>query len=384
MRKAIEPGDLRGIGKATTPDGPALVDHTPDLSAHPPSIDKAVQEYRRFVLDSPRVYRKKSMGGGITQKVVYHVKKQSQMSLFGADETTGGGRFMVKPYHEKLIKRIQGWQRYPIQGWAEMTNQALYHAAGIGHLHQQVHVSEHDMPNQPKEPALVIHLGDPSFRVAHLARPIGDKEKAQFKAMHPGRPEWGGFLPENFDDVRKIAVMDMLSNNLDRHGGNLMLSMDGRVLAVDHSRSFQYANIRKDTGRKWVQNLGPEPTDDLHNYIYGYRDRGAALGKYLDEPGLHPNRGTWDDKLEALQSWQPVFEEWWPRHRNAMVEAMKQRLNSIKDPAVKEHIHLNFMARVKWMDERARFGLDNFGVGSWASDGIPWQPPGRTNLRNDQ
>jgi hypothetical protein len=75
---------------------------------------------------------------GITRKLVY---AQTAAPLLEEDAT----HYMVKPYHERVSRRLKGWMHYPIQGWAEMANQGLYHAAGIGHLHQKVHVDEHDM-----------------------------------------------------------------------------------------------------------------------------------------------------------------------------------------------------------------------------------------------
>src|SRR4029077_17193051 len=95
---------------------------------------------------------------------------------------------------------------------SEMTSQSLYHAAGIGHLHQKVHVDEHDMgPGYEKEPALVVHMDPKMHPQAEMGKLHGDPH-----SVDPND------YTEGHKDARKIAMMDFLSGGLDRHGGNLM------------------------------------------------------------------------------------------------------------------------------------------------------------------
>ncbi|NDD55180.1 hypothetical protein EBZ39_15175, partial [bacterium] len=215
IEKAIDPKEFKSIVRASTPEGKNHVDHTLHLNEHPEEHRDWVSGYRNEILGSPKSYKKlKKAQDGITKKVIL-----TQNTPAGDTE-----KFMVKPYHERVIKRTQGWQKFPIQGWAEMTNQALYHAGDIGHLHQKVHVSEHNM---------VVHL-EKGFQ------PVQNK-RAELESLQLSRH----FSHKTQQDALKIGLMDFLTNNLDRHGGNLMVSDNNEDLkAIDHSRSFQYINNR--------------------------------------------------------------------------------------------------------------------------------------------
>lgn len=139
LAKAVRPEDFTRIGKKTLHEaGPFNVDHKPELMAHPQEAAGATEWYRAHVLGGDKVAKPlkgtRKAAEGITAKLRYAGPP-------GSDTT-----FMVKPYHENIEKKVK-WQHMPIQGWAEMTNQALFHAAGIGDLHQHVHVDEHPTPN---------------------------------------------------------------------------------------------------------------------------------------------------------------------------------------------------------------------------------------------
>jgi hypothetical protein len=124
------------------------------MASHVPGLDHFIRQYRQNVLETRPTHGRCAPPGlhGITRKLVY---AQTAAPLLNEDAT----HYMVKPYHERVSRRLRGWMHYPIQGWSEMANQGLYHAAGIGHLHQRVHVDEHDMgAGHDKEPALVVHM----------------------------------------------------------------------------------------------------------------------------------------------------------------------------------------------------------------------------------
>jgi hypothetical protein len=246
---------------------------------------------------------------------------------------------MIKPYHEKVIARVRQWMQHPHQGWAEMTNQALFNAAGIGHLHQKVHVDEHNMgAGHEKEPALVVHL-QPGYK----------------DVASGGRQSFGG--EENRAALRKIALMDFLGNNLDRHAGNLMIhSESGAPLAVDHSRNFQY-KAERDKRRAWS-------TDTFLPYL-----QKSSIGGTDPEPSPR----SWEEKQAFMERYAPAFE-WWGEQSPKVRETFNQRLNQIQDPHVREHLKRNFEARADWLDERARFGLENYGA-NWAEDTIPIYKP---------
>lgn len=138
---------------------------------------------------------------GISPKAVY------KLPVDGHHEHQ---RFMVKPYHDADNE---------LAGWSEATSQQLYHAAGIGHVHQKSFVARHGHGDL-EAPVTAIHLED--------ARPLD-----QIPSSH--------FAPTAEDDARKIALMDFLTSNKDRHEHNLMVRPDGSLLAIDHGKAFTYA-----------------------------------------------------------------------------------------------------------------------------------------------
>ena len=62
-----------------------------------------------------------------------------------------------------------------------------------------------------------------------------------------GRVLWGTlerkpeeFVEKNDDRLLKMAALDFIIANLDRHEGNMLVSRSGRVYAIDHAFSFEY------------------------------------------------------------------------------------------------------------------------------------------------
>jgi GNAT superfamily N-acetyltransferase len=398
LSKAQDPKGFHEILKLSTPLGDKYVDHKPDLSAHPPSIHSEVHAYRNDIQASPGNFKSKRVRGegvGISQKNIF--------------THPTGTKFMVKPYHERVIKRVKNWQQFPIQGWAEMTNQSLYHSADIGHLHQKVHVSEHNMQrndstdatssrslatrqNQRRggtnEPALVIHMEPNLWSLSDVLRGKFDlNSEPVHKDIHVDdlfnmpeykdpNLEWRGdwrttptgpaqyykafrkqTVTPKKEDLQKIAVMDFLSNNLDRHYGNLMFREDGTPLAIDHSRSFQYANTHETKGfpRHHVASL---PMDKKVDSISHYIEKAPAMYQVLY--GKNPST-----------EWENTINNWWPTVSKKVVQTMQARLQQIKDPNVRKHIENNFMARVKHLDEMASLDVNNFGQFDWHETPVP-------------
>jgi 8-oxo-dGTP pyrophosphatase MutT (NUDIX family) len=339
LAKAVRPEHFSSIVKALDPEAHKLVDHKPDLAAHPPAHGAEVEAYHGQVLTSSRPIGARTsgsagLGEGITRKKVFTAQ------VAGSKDPV---KFMVKPYHERVIQRCKKWMQFPIQGWAEMTNQALYHAAGIGHLHQKVHVAEHDMgPGHEHEPALVVH--------------IAPNHKA---VCDGGGNSFGG--EKNREDVRKIALMDFLANNSDRHSGNLMVNQEtGAPLAIDQSRNFQYVKPRNDSGLA------------LDGDQFGSYHREASITNL--EPFLDNGAGSFHDRqMDLLERYAPTIQ-WWGEVGDKVRKAFHDRLDQIKDPEVRDHLKRNFDARADWLDERAHFGLGNYGT-DWYHDAVPMYRP---------
>ncbi len=342
--KAVESGDFKGIARATDPSGGATVDHVPHLEPHH-SVTKEANDYKENVLNSPTRNKKLSSKNlqGITRKVIYSTKSPS------GEES----RYMVKPYNERVIRRVKDWMQHPIQGWAEITNHGLFHAAGIGHLHQKVFTAEHNMgAGKEKEPALVIPLAAGHREVADVENlnNVGDDVKS---------------------DARKISLLDFLGNNVDRHSGNLLISPEiNKLLACDHSRNFQYKAASKPFHR-WDKNKqeevrtpGDMEEDNLGNYA-----RGGAIQGILKPP----SHGTKEhDKANKYrEDWAQTIQEWWPTVSQSLRKEMDRHLESIRNPTLKEHIHRNFHARADLLDEMANMGVDNYGFDDWDDTPVP-------------
>jgi hypothetical protein len=208
--------------------------------------------------------------------------------------------FLLKPYHED---HRQYGTRHPKLGWSEMTNQALYHAAGIGRLHQKVSVVFARGSAGPV-PMLAVHL-DPeadheqSFRVSATAR----------------------------EDLRRIAVMDFLSQNTDRHPGNLMMAR-GRPLAIDNAMSYDYG-----TGRHWR----------TYTSLYDQYQNSALAGEDQE-------RGPGDVKRTMA---------WWSKAAPEVKRVFEARLGMIRDPREREHVRRGFNARYDHLLRAASWGRED-------------------------
>jgi ADP-ribose pyrophosphatase YjhB (NUDIX family) len=356
LEKAINPEHLSNLTRDADEGGSKLVDHKPDLNAHPPSNGHEVEAYRKQVLKSPKVVAKTgkhglSFANTVSKKAVF------QAQVPGYDKPS---KFMLKPYHEKIIRGVRSYQRHPHQGWSEMTHQALFHAGGIGHLHQHVHVDEHNAgPGHEKEPMTVTHIAPDHTSVNDYGGTHYDKAP--------------GYSDQNHEDVRKIALMSFLSGASDQHAHNLMVNDKiGAPLAIDNARNFQYVTPHR---------MGDQRDERFSNYV-----RPTALGQL--DPLLHSfpvssEGGSWSQRsndavqkarLNAIDRYRPTFE-WWGQNAPKIKQTFSDRLKQIKDPAVKEHLQRNFDARAAWLDDRAKHGLENFGQ-DWYDDPVDLYKPG--------
>lgn len=382
LGKATKPEHFSGIIRASDGAGSSLVDHKPHLESHPAQDTHLVQAYREHILGSPKTAKKltANKNEGITRKHLYQVPETVQ--------SVGGQKFMVKPYHERVIKRIAAWGKNPHQGWAEMANQSLYHAAGIGDLHQKVHVSEHDMgPGHEKEPALVVAM-------EHNHRPICDM----------GHFSQGQMTVPMKDQAKKIAMMDFLTNNLDRHGGNLMMRFSDtgqpkkptveqngftwpttpgetekkadKLLAIDHSRSFQYQTSKalQRAPQHERNKSNSEPLEDnFGDYVKDSSINEADPLFRMGQDAYGRIYGGHDEQMRSNANYAPTFD-WWGDQSENVRKAMGTQLQQIKDPEVRAHIKRNFDGRADWLDERANMGLENYGH-DWYKQGVPMYRP---------
>lgn len=224
--------------------------------------------------------------------------------------------FLVKPYLEA---------ESPLSGWNESTSQELYHAAEIPHLHQKSFVSSYRNGGHHVIPATVIHIED--------ATPIHKIPKQEILAKNPKAEE----------DARKIALMDFLTGNGDRHSNNLMIKPDGQLLAIDHGLSFSYAGGGWDTTE---ENYTPSKKRSTH--LGKYTRRATSLLTSTALPG--EPYGLEGNSLD----YHKVIKHWWPSVSPDIKRTFQKRLELIQNPALKRHLESAFNARHKWLDEEAQ------------------------------
>jgi hypothetical protein len=223
-------------------------------------------------------------------------------------------------------------------------------------------------PGHEKEPALVVHM-DPNMHMqANMGQLHGNPH-----SVDPAE------YTEGHKDARKIAMLDMLAGNFDRHGGNLLQNnpnpddntMAGdKLLAIDHSRNFQYMSPNKK-----LMNVAPTKRPANANDNFGDYHLGSAIDRA--SPFFPPSRGRdindhydhYDRQMGAMEAYKPIFD-WWGGQSQNVRNAMDERLKQIKDPTIKAHIKRNFDARADWLDERSKMGIENYGT-DWYKDPIP-------------
>lgn len=327
LTKSISPDDFKGFVRGIDPSARSAVDENFHLEdkIHPGPRSKYEADVLGGVAVSRRAPGRKD---GISKKLVYKLNPISGQAPQNV---------LVKPYHEKIDRRCRFWMHHPVQGWAEMANQSLYHAAKIGHLHQTVHVSKHNMGSgMEQEPALVVHMTPHSEFVENMGPRDYDP------AMH--------------NDLAKIAAMDFLTHNMDRHPHNLLFTPRGvtnqdgsprmsRLLAIDHGRSFQYKSsvkgipTRDQLGRLIPPEHRPDPkVDNLRRYLGAWGIR--AVDRY-----------NFSTPIDSPNGFIEPLKEWWPDVRDDVVKAMQNQLAAVKDPDIRNHIEANFLARANFLDK---------------------------------
>jgi len=277
LEKAVQPKDINRLKTKTNTSAPDLVDHAPFEASDPAS------ENYKAMLNDPKQFKGEGIRqfGGISAKMVHKV----------GDET-----YMSKPYHKKIESATRSWCKHPVLGWASMATKHMFHAAGMGdnvedvsvHTHQGVPMTVHkfDKGAKPLPPARRDELRDPGAQV----------------------------------QGHKIAILDYLSNNLDRHHGNILYNPEeNKLLAIDHERSFQYEK-------------------PISNFTYPFGGNEIPRS-YLTGRALREFKTTFGDEHSE------EIGEWWGDHKDAIKDSFYKNLEHIKDPYVKNHMKTNFDSR---------------------------------------
>lgn len=382
LGKATNPDDFRGILRGVDPKGREYVDEQADYKGHPEALNPVVEEYKTHVLDSPKTVRREpGRKHGISKKLIYPVKGYQGKDFNGNQPILPGlgipepfnRRYMVKPYHEKINAAggdFSSWMHFPVQGWAEMTNQALYHAGGIGHLHQKVHVAPHRIPPVTSrellkyEPGVVVQM-DPDVT------PLENHGKT-FTRFTRKLVFTSPFSQEAHMQANQIGLMDFLSNNLDRHRFNLMADpTHTHLLAIDHGRNFQYLNGHIG---KWQRHPRSRETwmDSPQSYMLS---NGSPIGMINAET----SQGEDDLRVRFArhhENMRPVIK-WWDENSDAIKAAMNKRLQLIKNKFARKYIADNFAKRAAFLDNIAHHYDDNddFKEGGWLQSKVSQNLP---------
>jgi Phosphatidylinositol 3- and 4-kinase. len=256
-----------------------------------------------------------------TDSDLHQVGMGSPKVLYRLPYEGGFHKAIVKPYME---------EENPISGWSESTSQELYQAAEIPHLHQKSFVGSYNNGDQ-HIPATVIHIED--------SKPIHKVPQKEILEKNPKASE----------DARKIAVMDFLTSNPDRHSNNLMVRPNGQLMAIDHGLSFSYA------GAGGLPGADANSPDFSESYIPSKKS-GSHLGRYsrkapsLLNGGLEPNDLDYHHTIKA----------WWPLVSPDIKRTFQKRLELIQNPAIRRHLEAGFNARHQWLDNAAKIEPEQF------------------------
>ncbi|WP_174526231.1 hypothetical protein [Micromonospora maritima] len=127
---------------------------------------------------------------------------------------------------------------------------------------------------------------------------------------HPGRPVTDYSLPER----ERMAVLDYISGNTDRHMGNYLTGPDGRLVAIDHGYSFPESNaepLRSDfVAQQRNQPLSPDTMARLQS------TDPAVLADRLRATGLNENAVSGAmDRFNEIRSRGMITGEAWGAFR---------------------------------------------------------------------
>ncbi len=333
LSKAVQEKDMNRIKRAHNKDADLTVDHKPHLEQFPAPV-----EYDRMLKDPAKFksVSKDSVTSGISAKMVHNATGYSDGD--GWVSYAKHKTLMSKPYHKKIESKTRSWVKHPILGWASMATKALFNAGKIGHLAEDVSVHEHDgVP-------MTVHSFAPDYQdVATYATGLDLRKEL-------------GKRPVDSLQLHQIGVMDFLTNNLDRHGNNLMIAdhTDERgyhpVLAIDHERNFQYNK------NHW--NASGSRSSPLHFLSH------QALGRMTEAnhfDGYHE------------------LKDWWHENGQPIKDEFLNQVQHIKDENIRKHVTDNFLDRHRAMTEWTKDGTgdawEKKSIGRAESYLQKFQPP---------
>jgi uncharacterized repeat protein (TIGR03843 family) len=125
------------------------------------------------------------------------------------------------------------------------------------------------------------------------------------------------FFKEDHPELRKIALLDLITNNTDRKIGHLIPTADGRVFGCDHGVTFHEEDKLRTVLWQWSSEAFSESELEilrLAALLLGAEKRDVVLG-LIEEEELEAALNRIDRALEAGTYPEPS-EDWpavpWP------------------------------------------------------------------------
>lgn len=87
-------------------------------------------------------------------------------------------------------------------------------------------------------PSGVEQGGDEALLWGMEGVPEGAELAVSVQEVVPYASSYSAGSVKHRDDVTKIAVLDFIANNTDRHSGNMLIDREGHVHAIDHELTF--------------------------------------------------------------------------------------------------------------------------------------------------
>jgi hypothetical protein len=221
----------------------------------------------------------------------------------------------------------------------------LFHAGHIGHLHQKVHATMGRTNLNRKEPshALVVHI-EPDSMTFNEAGGWKDFKGKEAPGRDHARVRKLLGTPEHLESLRRIGIMDHITGNVDRHGGNVVLKSDGSVIAIDHGRSF-WAHRKHAFGREDTEEMVDGNGND-HEFGFmkapGYATQDVT--KYSELP---------EDSFAAAYGGTPTKEtwNWWHDNKDAIAAKFQEHVRMLPDVEARPKMMAEFMHRYNLLNK---------------------------------
>jgi 8-oxo-dGTP pyrophosphatase MutT (NUDIX family) len=320
--------------------------HAKLMTSHPKEINEGVAHFENNINKHSETMKplgtSKTGLRGIAPKAHY--------------EHSGKG-YIVKPAVEPHTR---------LAAWNELTSQALYHAGGIGHLHQNAHatVGNTGMAGADQAHGTAIHMEPGAMTMMDAMGGYKGTNPDLFTQIEgtKGQDVRRGALAttntKHRQSLKQIGLMDYLTSNQDRHGNNIMLKPDGQPLAIDNSLAFKNDRKHAYGAEHYGENVGPDSEHTLAlavdpNYqrslFQGFESR---IGKY---EGLEPHANALYQDATVLGG-HPDDEtyKWFDENKDKMLQKFQEHVNMLPGKEKRDRMMASYMVRHNHLSELSK------------------------------